>query len=200
MSKILSSLNHAASSRKRWWWLVVAAVYVLPFMIFSGFGAFDVFLKIEGIPGESVDGKHKDWIDVESFSFALKGASGGGGGTGKASFHDISLRKSIDKSSPILMLKCCTGEHFPEATLEYQKAIPPTGAQAVFLKIKMSDLLVSGYSFSGTGGGAVGGTTLPVDSLSLNFTKIEMTYIPYDAAGVPGSPVTAVCDLGGPTP
>ena len=200
MSKILSSINHAASYRKRWMWLLVAAVYAVPFMMFSGFGAFDTYLKIEGVPGESLETvKHKDWIEIDSFSFALKGAQASGGGTGKASFQDISIRKHIDKSSPLLMLKCCTGEHIPEAVLEYSKAVG-AGTQAVFLKIKMSDLLISSYGFSGAGGTVAGGTTLPVDSLSLNFTKIEMTYIPYDAAGAPGQPVTAVCDLSGPTP
>jgi hypothetical protein len=30
-------------------------------------GAFDSFLKIDGIPGESTDDKHKDWIEVISY-------------------------------------------------------------------------------------------------------------------------------------
>jgi len=199
MSKILSSINNAASYKKRWLWLLVAVIYVTPFLLFSGFGAFDAFLKIESIPGESLDAKHKDWIEVESFSFGLKSGATSGGGTGKASFQDISFRKNIDKASPILMLKCCTGEHIPEAILEYTKPVGANQNQVTYLTIKMDDILISSYSFNGSGGGA-GGTTLPVDSLSLNFTKIEMTYIPYDAAGVPGQPVTAVCDLSGPTP
>ena len=29
----------------------------------------DYFLKLDGIPGESVDSKHKDEIDIMSFSF-----------------------------------------------------------------------------------------------------------------------------------
>jgi type VI secretion system secreted protein Hcp len=103
----------------------------------------------------------------------------------------VAVRKRIDKSSPILMLKCCTGEHLPEAVFEYQKTLP-TGQDAVYLKIKLSDVLVSGYSLSGGGGG---GTSLPVDTLSINFTKIEMTYIPYDDAGSPLQPVTAQCDF-----
>jgi type VI secretion system secreted protein Hcp len=31
--------------------------------------AFDYFLKIDGIPGESTDSKHKDEIDVLSWSW-----------------------------------------------------------------------------------------------------------------------------------
>ena len=31
-------------------------------------GAYDAFLKIDGIPGESTDDKHKDWIEILSFN------------------------------------------------------------------------------------------------------------------------------------
>jgi type VI protein secretion system component Hcp len=56
----------------------------------------------------------------------------------------------------------------------------------------MSDCLISSYSLSGGGGG---GSSLPVDSFSLNFAKIEMSYIPYDDSGNPLQPVTAQCDF-----
>ena len=46
----------------------------------------DYFLKIDGIPGESMDTKHKDEIQVLSFSFGESQsgtmAFGGGGGSG----------------------------------------------------------------------------------------------------------------------
>ncbi|MFC6051689.1 type VI secretion system tube protein Hcp [Acinetobacter portensis] len=31
--------------------------------------AIDIFLKIDGINGESKDSNHKDWIDVQDFSW-----------------------------------------------------------------------------------------------------------------------------------
>jgi type VI secretion system secreted protein Hcp len=194
MSHVISSFPKLwQHTRKRWWWAALLAVYLMPFFVFPGFGAFDTYLKIESIPGESRDTvKHKDWIEIESFSFGMsRTASLPGGQAGMLKLDSVSVRKSIDKSSPILMLKTCIGENIPEAVLEYQKTLP-TGEDAVYLKIKMSDLLVSGYSLSGGGGG---GSSLPVDSLSLNFTKIEMTYIPYDDAGNPLEPVTAQCDF-----
>lgn len=195
MSKLLSSLQRSAWFKKPWTWILIAVVYAAPLLMFPGFGTAAAFIKFDGVDGESTDEKHRDWIVVDSFSFGLRGpTSGGGGGAGKAVFHDITVTKSIDKSSPILMLKTCTGQGVPEARLEYSKAVG-TGEQAVYLKITMSDVLVSSYNMNG---GTSGGTSLPTDSLSLNFTKIEMTYIPYDASGAPGAPVTAVCDLGGP--
>ena len=50
--------------------------------------AFDSFLKLDGIKGESVDSKHKDELEILSFSFGANntggGRAGGGGGEGKA--------------------------------------------------------------------------------------------------------------------
>ncbi len=39
--------------------------------------AVDMFLKIDGIPGESTDSKHKDWIEVLSYSFGASQPSAG---------------------------------------------------------------------------------------------------------------------------
>ena len=58
--------------------------------------AADYFLKIDGIKGESLDDKHKDEIDVLSFSWGVSQtgtlAYGGGGGEGKATFTRLQLR------------------------------------------------------------------------------------------------------------
>ena len=83
--------------------------------------AVDVFLKLGTIAGESTDDKHKGEIDVLSWSWGINQsgtmAPGGGGGAGKASFHDLSFMHSFDKASPAIMKACATGEHIPEATL-----------------------------------------------------------------------------------
>ena len=42
--------------------------------------AFDAFLKVDGIPGESTDDKHKDWIEVLSFNHGVSQPAGGSGG------------------------------------------------------------------------------------------------------------------------
>src|SRR6187402_1470714 len=101
--------------------------------------AFDAFLKIEGIDGESGDSKHKDEIEILSFSWGVSNPSslsgaGGGGGLGRAMLQDFSLTHRVDKSSPILFLSCCTGKHIPSATLTCRKS---GATQLEFLKIKM---------------------------------------------------------------
>ena len=69
--------------------------------------ASDIFAKIGDIKGESQDDKHKDEIEVLSWSWgmthAAKLTTGSGGGAGKASFHDLSFTHKVDKASPVLM-------------------------------------------------------------------------------------------------
>ncbi len=131
----------------------------------------DMFLKIDGIKGESKDKTHKDTIDIESFSFGVSNggtmSAGGGGGAGKVSFQDIHVMKQADLSSPSLMEACAKGSHIKFALLTVRKA---GGKQEEFYKIKLSDVIVSSVSNSGVSGGN------PQESLALNFAKIEFDY------------------------
>jgi len=73
----------------------------------------DYFLKIDTIPGESGDSKHKDEIQVLSFSFGESQAGtmgfGGGGGAGKVQMQDFHFMMNVNKSSPKLFLTCANG-------------------------------------------------------------------------------------------
>jgi type VI secretion system secreted protein Hcp len=153
--------------------------------------AVDFFLKIDGIDGESTDDKHKSEIDVESWSWGSTqsgtSSGGGGGGAGKVSMQDFLFVMRVNKASPLLMLACATGEHIKEATLTCRKA---GGDQQEYMKIKMSDLLVSSYQTGGSGGDVI-----PVDQISLNFSKIEYEYKPQKADGTLDSPVKTGYDL-----
>jgi type VI secretion system secreted protein Hcp len=149
--------------------------------------AGDAFLKLDGVTGESNDSKHKGEIDVEVFSFGVvqtgTSAFGGGGGAGKAAFENFSVTKRADKSSPILMLKCATGEHIKSAVLTVRKA---GGQQVEYYKIKFTDLLVSSFHNSGSGH-----DDIPMETLSLNYAKIEFEYAPQNADGTLAGPSKA---------
>jgi type VI secretion system secreted protein Hcp len=140
----------------------------------------DYFLKVEGVPGEATDHKHKDEINILSFSFgATQGgthAFGGGGGAGKVSMQDFHFMMTVNKASPKLFLACATGEHIKSALLTCRKA---GKEQQEYLKIKFTDLLVSSYQVNGTGES----NHLPTDSISLNFSKIEWDYQIQDEKG-----------------
>jgi len=152
----------------------------------------DYFLKIEGIDGESADAKHKGDIQLESFSWGETNSgshsSGGGGGAGKVSMQDFHFVMTANKASPKLMLACATGEHLKKAVLTCRKAGKD---QQEFLKVTMSDLLVSSYQTGGSGHSDI----VPTDQISLNFAKIEWEYKEQKADGTLGAPVKAGWDL-----
>ena len=142
--------------------------------------AVDYFLKIDGIEGESQDDKHEGEIDIESFSWGATQsgtiAVGGGGGAGKVSMQDFHFAMGVNKATPILFLACAQGDHIKNAILTCRKA---GKEQQEFLKITMSDVLVSSFQTGGSGAGDV----VPTDQISLNFAKIEVEYKEQDATG-----------------
>ena len=108
--------------------------------------ASDIFAKIGDIKGESADDKHKDEIEVLSFSWGVTNSAsidghGSGGGAGKATFQDLSIIHKIDKASPVLLQACATGEHMKEATITHRKA---GKGQQEFLIVKMNDVIITG--------------------------------------------------------
>ncbi len=164
---------------------------------------FDAFLKLDGIPGESTDSKHKDEIDIESFSWGESLPVGSGGKAGKPSFQDFSFVTKVSQASPRLFLACASGQHIKYALLTGRKE---GGGSTEFYTIKMSDILVSSYKESAQTGGTspspvaggatlppsvVGSAGLPLEQISLNFSKIEIDYFRQGAA----APVHAGWDV-----
>jgi type VI secretion system secreted protein Hcp len=152
--------------------------------------AFGYFLRIDGIAGESADSKHQGEIAVQSFSWAESNtgpvAGGGGGGAGKVSMQDLHVTAHTSKASPQLLLACATGQHFKAARLVARKA---SKAQADFLTFSLQDVLVTTYQ---VGASVEGG---PLDSVSLNFGRIEVEYKEQQADGSLGASTKAGWDV-----
>ena len=151
----------------------------------------DFFLKIDGVDGESQDDKHKGEIDIETFHIGANntgsGHHGTGSGSGKVMVHDMHLTKRADKSSPNLFIACCNGKHHKEATLVVRKAGEKPHE---YLKYKMHNVLLSHYSAKGDGSGQI-----VHESFSLNFSKIELVYVPQNADGSAGAQVSKTHDV-----
>ena len=135
--------------------------------------AVDMFLKLDGIKGESVDSKHKDEIAVLAWSWGMSNSGsahlGGGAGSGKVNVQDLSLTKYIDVSSPDLMLCSCNGKHIAKAQLTVRKA----GENALeYLIIKLEDILVASVS---------------TENVTLNFAKVDVEYTQQDGKGQAGA-------------
>jgi len=144
-----------------------------------GSPAFDMFLKIEGVPGESTDDAHEDWIEVLSFSHGVSQPSSGSLSSGtsrsaeRCDHQDFSVIKTLDKASPKLALLCSKGQHIPEVILVLCRS---GGDKSKYMEYKMTDVIVSSVGY----GGSAGTEERPVEEVTLNYTKIEWTYTEYD--------------------
>lgn len=139
--------------------------------------ASDIFAKLGDIKGESLDDKHKDEIEVLSWSWGVTNAvalAGSGAGQGKANFRDLSFTHKIDKASPVLMQACATGVHLKEATITHRKA---GKGQQEFLVIKMNDVIVTAIMDDDSSGGE------SAETVSLAFAKIDVAYRPQKPDG-----------------
>jgi type VI secretion system Hcp family effector len=155
--------------------------------------AADGFLKLDGIKGESMVDGHIGEIDILDVNFALhqigSGAYGGGSGTGKVDFHDISFVKRFDVSSPTLMGKCADGTHIKTGLVVLRKAAGTDNKPLDYLKIKMEEIIVSAVTPSGLGSGD------GMEHITLNFAKIVMDYTAQTATGGKGDNVTFGWDV-----
>jgi type VI secretion system secreted protein Hcp len=152
----------------------------------------DYFLKIDGIQGESQDSKHKNEIEIESFSWGANqtgtASHGGGMGAGRVQMEDFHFKMRVNKSSPKLMLACANGEHIKNAVLVCRKAGKD---QQEYLKITFTDMLVSAYQNMGTGAIDV----IPMDEIALNYSKIELEYKEQKPDGTLGGAIKAFYDM-----
>jgi len=154
----------------------------------------DIFLKINGIEGESQDSDHKNEIEVLAFNWKAFQEStmhaGSGGGAGKATVEDLEFEHYVDRSSPNLMKYCLTGKHVQEAKLTVRKA---GGNPLEYLKFTFSDVIITAVQPFGSN----------VDELRvrervrLSFSKIKQEYSVQNAQGGSGGAVTAGYDIKG---
>jgi type VI protein secretion system component Hcp len=148
--------------------LVVAALLVAG----SSSAAFDAFLKVPGVQGDSSNALHpaaQGWMEVQSWSWGVGRAMTGGvpGSMGPG-------RLTIDTSSPKLMQLCATGQHFPKLVVGLQ------GREYVLDNVSV-------LSVSHRMAPMAKGTPSPEESISLNFTKIEFEYGPLATGKAKGS-------------
>ncbi|WP_168794152.1 Hcp family type VI secretion system effector [Paraburkholderia aromaticivorans] len=155
--------------------------------------AQDIFLKINGIDGESQDSTHKNEIEVTSWGWCILQQSnmhaGSGGGAGKATVEDLAFEHLMDRASPNLMKYCLTGKHIDQAALVVRKA---GGNPLEHLKITMSDVIVTQVQPSGSN--SDDGIR---EHVRLSFAKVKQEYVVQNAQGGSAGAVTAAFDIKG---
>jgi type VI secretion system secreted protein Hcp len=140
--------------------------------------ALEMFLKLAGIAGESLDAKHKGEIDVLAWSWGLStpevaSAAAAGAGAGRVQIDNISIQKWVDLASPLLISFETTGKHITDGTLSTRKAGTTGKAGSDFLLFKMTDVIVTSVHVA-----ASADADRPNESITLSFAKFEFDYQP----------------------
>jgi type VI secretion system secreted protein Hcp len=132
--------------------------------------AVDYFLKLDGIQGESADAKHKDEIQIMSWSWGGSQTSSvagtGGSGAGKVDLADCNLMTYFDKATPKLFKSLCKGDHIKTGTLT---AVKSGGDGAPYLTVDFTEIFVSSLQLSASG-------EVPMVSLSFSYNTIKIDY------------------------
>jgi type VI secretion system secreted protein Hcp len=133
--------------------------------------ATDIFLKLGDIKGESTDERHKDEIELISWTWGVAHATppnSSSHGAGRATFQDFVFVHHLDKASPRLMQACATGQHIPQGVVSERKA----GASAQeFLVITFTDVIITSVQPSAASGGDA-----VVEQVGLQAGKVDLEY------------------------
>ncbi|MCL2075108.1 MAG: type VI secretion system tube protein Hcp [Betaproteobacteria bacterium] len=153
--------------------------------------AQDIFLKLTGIDGESLDSTHKNEIELLSWRWCVTQESnmhsGFGGGAGKATVGDLSFQHAIDRATPNLLKYCLTGKHISEAVLTVRKA---GGTPLEYLKITMTDVIVTKVEPMGNSS-----SERIYEEVALAFSKVSQEYVIQNQQGGSGGTITATFDI-----
>jgi type VI secretion system secreted protein Hcp len=163
--------------------------------------SFDSYLQIDGVPGESLNDKHKDWIELVSYSHKMTQpvsatrSSAGGASSGRSQHGDFVIVKYVDKASPKLYEAVSNGKAFAKAKIEVCRA---GGSQVKFMEITLEEVIVSHVELNPITGATANssGDILPTETVHLNYGKIEWVYTQQkrkDGSG--GGNVTGKYDL-----
>jgi type VI secretion system secreted protein Hcp len=149
----------------------------------------DIFIKIDGIAGESQDATHPDEIDVLSWNWKITQQSsmhsGSGGGAAKASVSDLNFTHTIDRASSNLASYCFQGKHIPKVVLTMRKA---GGLPLEYLRYTMSDVVITHVE-------PTAGAGLALEHVALSFARMKKEYVVQSPIGGSQGTVTAIIDV-----
>ena len=146
----------------------------------------EIFLKLDGIDGESTVRGHEKEIVVRSYDQSLAAtvyhSGGGGSGTGKTTFSPVRFRKDVDAASIPMLLACASGQHIAHAKFTFRR----TASAFEFYKVTLDSVLVTHVaqragtgehyplSFDAMNAGAPDDGFL--DEVTLEFARIHWEY------------------------
>ena len=144
--------------------------------------ANDAYLKIEGISGESMDDKHRDWIEVSNVLYAVHQpraesiSTAGGHTSGRAELYPLSFIKLADIASPVLLQTCAAGKTIPKAIFEFMRA-DGDGKPIPYFKIELENLMLSNITPDSGDGGII------IERVHVAYAKIKWNYLKQSIRG-----------------
>lgn len=155
-----------------------------------------IYMKYEGVEGQVTAAGFEKQVELESCQVGVNRhiSAGGHGGNREASTPSISeivVTKSQDSASTELFKASLFGEGKP-CTISFCKTSTDGKTMQTYFVLTLTNTLVSSFSTSGHGGP---GSDRPMESLSLNFTKIEWTYNASDDKNKAAKPSKASWNL-----
>jgi len=156
--------------------------------------AIDAYLQIGDIKGESMDDKHKDWIECLDVDFGVDQprspvtSTAGGHTTARAEFDEVLIAKLTDASTPILLQHCAMGKTIPKAKFEFFRA-DGNGERIKYFEMALESVLISSVK-----PGIQPGVGMQ-EHLSLKFAKVTWKYTQQKITGGSGGSTTGGWDL-----
>jgi type VI secretion system secreted protein Hcp len=157
--------------------------------------AVDMFLKLDGVDGESTDEQHIKWIEIESFSWGASnpttiGSATSGAGAGKAVPGDFVVVMPFTSASPQIFKKCVTGDHYQTAVLSMRKAGGDQRAAGQdFLKYNFATVFTTKIEWGGSSDEG------PEESITFVYGSLQVQYQQQKSDGTLGDLVASGWDF-----
>lgn len=157
--------------------------------------AFDTYMDVDGIPGESTAEGFTQKIEIYSWSWGGSApATVGPGTTGisasRPSISSFNVMKKTDIASSKMFNSMCLGAHITKITVSMRKQTGAAGQQAFLIYI-FEECMVESIQWSGSSGG----DDTPTESVSFAFAKVTVEYKPQNADGSLGTGTPVVWDI-----
>ena len=150
-----------------------------------------IYFQMDGIQGDATQADHKQWMDIQAMHWnvsrninTLAGAAANRESSEPA-ISEVTLTKVSDSSTSKLFQEACTGRSGKDATIDMVTTGNPG---QTYIQYKLYNTLVASYTVSSSG-------DRPTEQVTLNFTKMEVKYIPFDENNNAKAPMISSYDV-----
>ena len=149
-----------------------------------------MYMLYDGVDGAVTTSGFEKWIELTSFKWGFeregnKALDGSSSWARPPSVREVTVTKHSDKATTPLIQKGLSNE--VASTVKFKFTSTAKDKVATYMSFELSSCILSSFEIVAT-------EHIPEEKLTLNFTKIMVTFTPRDA-GLTGSPTTTTYDL-----